>query len=121
MQIEASVFEDFFKIPRSEKKTTYSKRSDVKTKLEEISMFCIDDSLGWDTDTEQDSLMEEFFKYLFDTNSLQGMDGMINAKIFVEFIEAIENEFSIEIDVEAKIDNIETLTNHICSKLKIKK
>ena len=49
------------------------------------------------------------------------MDGMINAKIFVEFIEAIENEFSIEIDVEAKIDNIETLTNHICSKLKIKK
>ena len=123
MQIEGSVLNDFFKIPRSEKKTTYNKRADVKIKLEEISMFCIKDSLCWDTELrEKDVLIEEFFEYLFKSNSLQGWDGMIQALISVEFIEVIEDEFCIEvIDSEAEINNIESLTNHICSKLKIKR
>ena len=90
MQIEGSVLNDFFKIPRSEKKTTYNKRADVKIKLEEISMFCIKDSLCWDTELrEKDVLIEEFFEYLFKSNSLQGWDGMIQALISVEFIEVI--------------------------------
>jgi len=123
MKIEGSVLNDFFKIPRSEKKTTYNKRADVKIKLEEISMFCIKDSLCWDTELrEKDVLIEEFFEYLFKSNSLQGWDGMIQALISVEFIEVIEDEFCIEvIDSEAEINNIESLTNHICSKLKIKR
>ena len=123
MQIEGSVLNDFFKIPRSEKKTTYNKRADVKIKLEEISMFCIKDSLCWDTELrEKDVLIEEFFEYLFKSNSLQGWDGMIQALIIVEFIDVIEDEFCIEvIDSKAEINNIESLTNHICSKLKIKR
>ncbi len=122
MQIEGSVLNDFFKIPRSETKTAYNKRADVKIKLEEISMFCIKDSLCWDTELrEKDVLIEEFFEYLFKSNSLQGWDGMIQALISVEFIEFIEDEFCIEeIDLEAGLENIETLTNYICSELKIK-
>jgi len=122
MQIEGSVLNDFFKIPRSETKTVYNKRADVKIKLEEISMFCIKDSLCWDTELrEKDVLIEEFFEYLFKSNSLQGWDGMIQALISVEFIQAIEDEFCIEvIDSEAGLDNIDTLTNYICSELKIK-
>ena len=120
MQIEGSVLNDFFKIPRSETKTVYNKRADVKIKLEEISMFCIKDSLCWDTELrEKDVLIEEFFEYLFKSNSLQGWDGMIQALISVEFIQAIEDEFCIEvIDSEAGLDNIDTLTNYICSELK---
>ena len=123
MQIEGSVLNDFFKIPRSETKTAYNKRADVKIKLEEISMFCIKDSLYWDTELrEKDVLIEEFFEYLFKSNSLQGWDGMIQALIIVEFIDVIEDEFCIEvIDSKAEINNIESLTNHICSKLKIKR
>jgi len=122
MQIEGSVLNDFFKIPRSETKTVYNKRADVKIKLEEISMFCIKDSLCWDTELrEKDVLIEEFFEYLFKSNSLQGWDGMIQALISVEFIQVIEDEFCIEvIDSEAGLDNIDTLTNYICSELKIK-
>ena len=122
MQIEGSMLNDFFKIPRSETKTAYNKRADVKIKLEEISMFCIKDSLCWDTELrEKDVLIEEFFEYLFKSNSLQGWDGMIQALISVEFIEFIEDEFCIEeIDLEAGLENIETLTNYICSELKIK-
>ena len=122
MQIEGSVLNDFFKIPRSETKTAYNKRADVKIKLEEISMFCIKDSLCWDTELrEKDVLIEEFFEYLFKSNSLQGWDGMIQALISVEFIQVIEDEFCIEvIDSEAGLDNIDTLTNYICSELKIK-
>tara|TARA_B100001540_G_C15616047_1_gene555352 strand:- start:396 stop:767 length:372 start_codon:yes stop_codon:yes gene_type:complete len=122
MQIEGSVLNDFFKIPRSETKTAYNKRADVKIKLEEISMFCIKDSLCWDTELrEKDVLIEEFFEYLFKSNSLQGWDGMIQALISVEFIQVIEDEFCIEeIDLEAGLENIETLTNYICSELKIK-
>ena len=120
MQIEGSVLNDFFKIPRSETKTAYNKRADVKIKLEEISMFCIKDSLCWDTELrEKDVLIEEFFEYLFKSNSLQGWDGMIQALISVEFIQVIEDEFCIEvIDSEAGLDNIDTLTNYICSELK---
>ena len=45
---------------------------------------------------------------------------MIQALISVEFIEVIEDEFCIEvIDSEAGLDNIDTLTNYICSELKI--
>ena len=122
MQIEGSVLNDFFKIPRSETKTAYNKRADVKIKLEEISMFCIKDSLCWDTELrEKDVLIEEFFEYLFKSNSLQGWDGMIQALISVEFIQVIEDEFCIEvIDSEVGLDNIDTLTNYICSDLKIK-
>ena len=122
MQIEGSVLNDFFKIPRSETKTAYNKRADVKIKLEEISMFCIKDSLCWDTELrEKDVLIEEFFEYLFKSNSLQGWDGMIQALISVEFIQVIEDEFCIEvIDSEVGLDNIDTLTNYICSELKIK-
>ena len=53
MQIEGRVLNDFFKIPRSETKTAYNKRADVKIKLEEISMFCIKDSLCWDTELRE--------------------------------------------------------------------
>ena len=81
---------------------------------------CIEECLYWDTDSEDDVLEEEFFKYLFGPSTLQGLDALINGTVLVEYLQAIEDEFCIVISDEAEFDDFESLTNVICSELEIK-
>ena len=120
MKIEAGLFKEFFKIPKSKKKISYNKKIDVKTKIKKITMYCIEECLYWDTDSEENVLEEEFSKYLFGPSKLQGLDALINGKVYIEYLQAIEDEFCIEISDEAFFNDIESLTNVICSELKIK-
>ena len=120
MKMEVGLFKELFTIPKSKKKISYNKKIDVKSKIEEITEYCIKELLYWEADSEDDSLEEEFFKYLFGPKKLEGYDALINMQINVEYIKAIEDEFCIDLDLEAEFDDIESLTNVICSELEIK-
>tara|TARA_B100000959_G_C14419677_1_gene393952 strand:- start:74 stop:433 length:360 start_codon:yes stop_codon:yes gene_type:complete len=118
MPITVGELKSLFKIPKSENKISYNNRIDVKNKLEELMKYVIEELLYWDTDIDKDVLEETFFEFLYGPKDLKGMDVFVFGLTLIEWSDAIENEFCIIPD-EAIFHNIETLTNVICTELKI--
>ena len=121
MKIEAGFLKEMFSYPESAKKIRYKTKVEVNNKIKEITKYCIEEHSPLDPDSEDYIPEEEIFRYFVDSK-LQGLDRMLSGLAYVNYFQAIEDEFSIDIDEDAlyKIKNIESLTNVVCSELEIK-
>ena len=122
MKIEAGFLKKMFSYPESAKKIRYKTKVEVNNKIKEITKYCIEEQSPLDPDSEDYIPEEEIFRYFVDSK-LQGLDRMFSGLAYVNYFQAIEDEFSIYIDDDElyKIENIESLTDLVCKALKINK
>ena len=116
ISIPLSYLKEMSSFPKSDNKTTYKNRDEVKNKIKEIADYIYGD---WEIDIEKD------LDKVMPMGEIHGLDAMISLTKWGGFIEAIENEFGLDIDEilneEEKEILFENIVNSVCNSLNIHK
>lgn len=116
ISIPLSYLKEMTSFPKSDNKTTYKNRDEVKNKIKEIADYIYGD---WEIDIEND------LDKVIPMGESHGLDAMIALMKWNGFIEGIENEFGLDNDEilneEEKEILFENIVNSVCNSLNIRK
>ena len=94
ISIPLSYLKEMSSFPKSDNKTTYKNRDEVKNKIKEIADYIYGD---WEIDIEKD------LDKVMPMGEIHGLDAMISLTKWGGFIEAIDDEFGFDIDADGVV------------------